>query len=149
MPKIKQSIFPRAKTMKGKNPLFANNDLKSNKPIVSNDNLIFASGNRTLSYIDHSEKNVQINISNSYLFKNHTEPHKMPIKHIPNSTIIQRDDGGNIVSIRYYDENGNAYKDIDYTDHGAPNTHRVPHTHDIIIIDNKIIRKKGTLQNEY
>ena len=38
--------------------------------------------------------------------------------------------------------NGNAYKDVNYTDHGRPNTHKVPHTH-IIEIGNKIVRKKG------
>ena len=40
------------------------------------------------------------------------------------------------------DENGNAYKDVDYTDHGRHDTHKVPHTH-IIEIGEIIDRKKG------
>lgn len=78
-----------------------------------------------------------------YNLKNHVTPHTIPIHHIPNSSIIQRDDQGNVVRIRHYDENGNAYMDVDYTDHGRPDTHKVPHTH-IIEIGNKIDRKKGT-----
>jgi len=79
----------------------------------------------------------------SYDLKNHITPHNIPVKHTPNSTIEQRDDNGKIVRIRYYDENGNAYKDVDYTDHDRPDTHKVPHTH--IIVNNGIIdRKKGT-----
>jgi len=61
---------------------------------------------------------------------------------IPNSSQVQKDDYGNVTRIRYYDENGNAYKDVDYTDHGNPNKHKVPHTH-IIIIKDEINRKEG------
>ena len=74
--------------------------------------------------------------------KNHIYPHSIPMKHIPNSTIVQKDDNGNVVRIRHYDNNGNAYKDVDYTDHGRPDVHKVPHTHEIKI-DNGIDRKKG------
>lgn len=81
--------------------------------------------------------------SKTYDLKNHITPHSVPLHHIPNSTIVQRDDQGNIVRIRHYDKDGNAYKDVDYTDHGRPDTHKVPHTH-IIEIGNKIDRKKGT-----
>ena len=77
-----------------------------------------------------------------YDLKNHVTPHSIPMHHVPNSTIIQRDGQGNVVRIRHYDENGNAYKDVDYTDHGRPDTHKVPQTH-IIEIGNKIDRKKG------
>ncbi|MCQ2741854.1 MAG: hypothetical protein MJ239_00940 [Bacilli bacterium] len=47
-----------------------------------------------------------------------------------------------MIRIRHYDENGNAYKDVDYTDHGRPDTHKVPHTH-IIEIGEIIDRTKG------
>lgn len=80
--------------------------------------------------------------SDGYDFKNHIHPHNLPIKHIPNSTIKQYDDNGNLVRIRHYDDKGNAYKDVDYTDHDRPDTHKVPHTH-IIEIGNIIDRKKG------
>ncbi len=79
-----------------------------------------------------------------YVMKNNIHPHNLPLKHIPNSKIEQYDDSGKITRIRYYDENGNAYKDVDYTDHGRPDRHKVPHTH-IIEIGNDIDRKKGVL----
>ena len=69
-------------------------------------------------------------------------PHSLPMTSIPNSTIEQTDDQGKVIRIRHYDENGNAYKDVDYTDHGRPDTHKVPHTH-IIEIGEIIDRKKG------
>lgn len=59
---------------------------------------------------------------------------------VPDSTITQKDDQGNIIRIRHYDEHGNAYKDVDYTDHGRPDIHKVPHTR-IIEIGNIINRK--------
>ncbi len=74
--------------------------------------------------------------------KNHITPHHLPMTHIPNSRIEQRDDNGKLIRIRHYDEHGNAYKDVDYTDHGRPDTHKVPHTH-IIDTGNGIDRKKG------
>lgn len=110
--------------MKGHNPLFARQNGILPNPKTSNKSLNKGS------------------VSDAYDFKNHITPHSVPIHHTPNSTIVQRDDQGNIVRIRYYDENGNAYKDVDYTDHGRPDTHKVPHTH-IIEIGNKIDRKKG------
>ena len=79
-----------------------------------------------------------------YQFKNNIHPHNLPIKSVPNSKIEQSDESGKIIRIRYYDENGNAYKDVDYTDHGRPDRHKVPHTH-IIEIGDTINRKKGVL----
>lgn len=55
---------------------------------------------------------------------------------------IQKDEKGIVIRIWYYDEKGNAYKDVDYTDHGNPKRHKVPHTH-IINIKDKIDRKRG------
>ena len=83
----------------------------------------------------------KLNDLNTYQFKNY--PHKLPMTgQPPNSSQIQKDENGNITRIRYYDEKGNAYKDVDYTDHGNPSKHKVPHTH-IIIINDKIDRKEG------
>lgn len=79
----------------------------------------------------------------SYDLKNHIHPHKLPDVSTPNSTIEQRDDNGNLVRIRHYDDKGKAWKDVDYTDHGTPDVHKVPHTHIIGIIDNHIDRKRG------
>ena len=84
---------------------------------------------------------IVLNVEKWYKFKNY--PHKLPMTgQIPNSSQIQKDENGNITRIRYYDEKGNAYKDVDYTDHGNPSKHKVPHTH-IIIINDKIDRKEG------
>ena len=87
----------------------------------------------------------KLNDLNTYQFKNNINPHKLPMTgQLPNSTQIQKDENGKIIRIRYYDEKGNAYKDVDYTDHGRPDRHKVPHTH-IIEIGNNIDRKKGVL----
>ena len=59
------------------------------------------------------------------------DAHSVPMKGTPNS-VTQVYRNGNKVTERYFDENGNAYLDIDYTDHGNPVTHPiVPHEHDI------------------
>ena len=50
--------------------------------------------------------------SGYYDFKNNIHPHNLPIKHIPNSSITQKDDNGKTIRIRYYDDKGNVYKDV-------------------------------------
>ncbi len=102
-------------------------------------------GSITQSNLDAKINKLSLKSSfKGYLMKNNIYPHSLPIKHKPNSTIEQRDESGKITRIRYYDKNGNAYKDVDYTDHGRPDRHKVPHTH-IIEIGNSIDRKKGVL----
>lgn len=101
----------------------------------------YVTGN--ISFMPKNDKKSSLkNSKGIYIFKSNIYPHKIPIKHIPNSIIEQKNDDGKVVRRRYYDENGNAYKDIDYTDHGFPKTHKVPHVH-IIEIGNEIERKKG------
>ncbi|MCB5540281.1 hypothetical protein [[Ruminococcus] lactaris] len=40
------------------------------------------------------------------------------------------DDQGNIITRRGYDSNGNAYRDVDMTNHGNSKTHpEYPHEH--------------------
>lgn len=40
------------------------------------------------------------------------------------------DDQGNIITRRWYDSNGNAYRDVDMTNHGNSKTHpEYPHEH--------------------
>lgn len=57
--------------------------------------------------------------------------HSMPTQSSPNS-VTQNYKDGSLDSERYYDDNGNAYLDIDFTNHGNPKTHlNVPHEHDI------------------
>lgn len=57
--------------------------------------------------------------------------HDVPRESTPNS-VTQNFKNGTLSSERYYGPNGEAYLDIDYTDHGNPKTHpKVPHEHDI------------------
>ena len=56
---------------------------------------------------------------------------KMPDTSEPNS-VAQKKDGDKLLTERYYNEKGEPYLDIDYTDHGNPKTHPiVPHKHSI------------------
>lgn len=70
--------------------------------------------------------------------------HGISIKGIPNSVNQKYNEKGSIISERYYNEIGDAYLDIDYTNHGNHKQHPiVPHQHRITIIGNKTIREKG------
>lgn len=62
---------------------------------------------------------------------NHSTVPKNPgPKGTPNSSVDILDDAGNIVTRRWYDSNGNAYRDVDMTNHGNPKTHpEHPHEH--------------------
>lgn len=65
-------------------------------------------------------------VNESYSYSTHMS---VSLKHRPNS-VIKRVENGYVVSERYYDENGDVYLDIDYTNHGNPKTHpKVPHIH--------------------
>lgn len=69
--------------------------------------------------------------------------HTVPAHGTPNSVSKNYKDG-KLDSERYYDSHGNAYLDIDYTDHGNPKTHpNVPHEHSITFDeDGKLKRAK-------
>lgn len=74
---------------------------------------------------------------------NLTDAHKVPMEGKKDSvTKVSRD--GKMVTERYYDSKGNAYLDIDYTDHGNPKMHpNVPHEHRIHRENGNIIRDKS------
>ena len=63
--------------------------------------------------------------------KNHTTTTENPVKNqTPNSSVDILDEQGNIKTRRWFDENGNAMRDVDYTNHGNPSTHpEWPHEH--------------------
>lgn len=60
-----------------------------------------------------------------------SDEHDIPKNGTPNS-VSKNYLNGELHSERYYDNNGKAYLDIDYTDHGNPKHHpHVPHEHNI------------------
>lgn len=68
--------------------------------------------------------------------------HNIPEYSSPNSVHISNRNG-TLRSERYFDENGNPYLDIDYTNHGNAKMHLVvPHEHSIKVENGKIIRDK-------
>ncbi len=64
------------------------------------------------------------------------EGHNLPEHGTPNS-VTQNYKNGKLSSERYYGDDGNAYLDIDYTNHGNAKMHpNVPHQHRITFDDN-------------
>lgn len=64
------------------------------------------------------------------------DAHSIPQHGTPNSVSENYRDG-TLLSERYYDADGNAYLDIDYSNHSNPKTHPiVPHEHDIWFDEN-------------
>ena len=73
-----------------------------------------------------------------------TGAHSIPMQGASNSVTQLYDNNGNLVQERYYGEDGNAYLDIDYSDHGNPKTHpTVPHQHHITWQDGEPHRGRG------
>ncbi|SJZ78853.1 hypothetical protein SAMN02745116_01427 [Pilibacter termitis] len=65
-------------------------------------------------------------------FKNHKhgKPGENPIKSEPNSSMDIYDKNGNHVQRRWYDKNGDVYRDLDLTNHGNSKKHpEYPHEH--------------------
>ena len=61
---------------------------------------------------------------------NHSTVPKNPgPKGTPSSSVDILDNAGNVATRRWYDSNGNAYRDVDMTNHGNPKTHR-EHPHE-------------------
>lgn len=55
---------------------------------------------------------------------------KLPTTGDANSSMDYVDDAGDLIRRRFFDENGNVIKDVDFTDHGNPKLHPdVPHEH--------------------
>lgn len=60
----------------------------------------------------------------------------------PNSSTDLVNDAGEVITRRWYNENGEATKDVDYTDHGNPKHHpKVPHEHEWDWSSGKPVRK--------
>lgn len=100
-----------------------------------------------LQSIDEPEYNTAKSIDVKDVFEvNKVSCHKVDISGVPNSVTQNYDSSGVLISERYYNEKGNAYLDIDYTDHGNPKMHPVvPHQHKIEMDKNDFKRdKKGT-----
>ena len=70
------------------------------------------------------------------------DAHSIPPHGKPNS-VLKNYQNGILTSERYYGANGNAYLDIDYTNHGNSKTHPiVPHEHDISFKSNGDMSRK-------
>lgn len=73
----------------------------------------------------------------SYIYHNGTKylvtqttNHSISTTGAPHSVCFKFDSNGKLEKERYYDNNGHAELDIDYTDHGNPVLHpKVPHEH--------------------
>lgn len=63
--------------------------------------------------------------------KNHSTTAENPgLQGEPNSSVDIVDRNGNIVTRRWFDEDGRAIRDVDFTNHGNPKTHpEWPHEH--------------------
>ena len=73
---------------------------------------------------------------------NTTTDSKLPKTSDPNSVTQRYDKDGKLITERYYDNQGNPYLDIDYTDHGNAKQHPiVPHEHQITYNDGKFDRE--------
>ena len=71
-----------------------------------------------------------------------SEVRRMPMSSSPNS-VIRNYRNGSLYIERYYGSDGKPYLDIDYSDHGNPNTHPdVPHQHTITFINGVMDRQK-------
>ena len=88
----------------------------------------------------------------SYISRNGTEylviqttNHTISTTGVPHSVFQKFDSTGKLEKERYYDNNGRAELDIDYTDHGNSAKHpKVPHEHtwDWSDLNNPIRRKR-------
>ena len=59
------------------------------------------------------------------------------------NSVAQKKDGDKLLTERYYNEKGEPYLDIDYTDHGNPIAHPiVPHKRNITLENGHIKRGK-------
>lgn len=73
---------------------------------------------------------------------NHTTTTVKPgIEGPPNSSVDYLDNAGNIIQRRWYDTNGQVFRDVDMTNHGNPKTHlEFPHEHIWEWIKGKLFR---------
>lgn len=79
------------------------------------------------SYNSAGSKSVKIIVKKTIIERTHD--YKVPIDGDKNSVLIILEDN-HIVQERYFDQNGEVYLDIDYTNHGNPKQHPiVPHEH--------------------
>jgi hypothetical protein len=70
------------------------------------------------------------NVFDATPLANHSTTTSTSINGIPNSSVDIVDKNGNIVTRRWFDSNGNQFRDIDYTNHGNPKNHpEWPHEH--------------------
>ncbi|MBR5419415.1 hypothetical protein IK110_04190 [Candidatus Saccharibacteria bacterium] len=70
--------------------------------------------------------------------------HSTPMKGATPNSVTQNYVNGKLESERYYNERGEAYLDIDYSDHGNSKLHpNVPHQHEIKFKNGRPVRGEG------
>ena len=83
-------------------------------------------GSSSIKITNNIGREIDITPSN-----HHTSVFKNPgPRGTPNSSVDILDEAGNIVTRRWYDSNGKAYRDVDMTNHRNSKTHpEYPHEH--------------------
>lgn len=100
---------------------------KNQKPATTDDDKNNDSSDEERETVTNNQGN-EIDITPS---KSHSTTRENPVRgQEPNSSIDILDENGNVKTRRWFDENGNAYRDVDMTNHGNPTTHpEWPHEH--------------------
>ncbi|ADU21973.1 polymorphic toxin-type HINT domain-containing protein [Ruminococcus albus] len=81
------------------------------------------------------------------LVHNYGNDEHLPTYNTPGTGPLNKyDEYGNIIQTKYYDEYGRQIGWVDFTDHGYPDVHTIPHWHEVIynviFPDGKIINHR-------
>lgn len=83
------------------------------------------------------------NIGEVHTIQTLSNAHSMPTTSSPNS-VSRNYREGKLATERYFNQNGEPYLDIDYTDHGNKKMHPyVPHEHKTVYKDGNLQRQKS------
>ena len=119
--------------MKGDYPGFSSGSSSNNN---NNETISAANG------IDYNTAGSS-NVGEVHTIQTLANVHTMPATSAPNS-VSRNYREGKLATERYFNQKGEPYLDIDYTDHGNKKMHPyVPHEHIIIYKDGKLQRQKS------
>lgn len=119
---------------------------------LKGDYLGFSSGggnndntNKTVSAVNGIDYNTagSSNVGVVHTIQTLANVHTMPTTSTPNS-VSRNYREGKLATERYFNQKGEPYLDIDYTDHGNKKMHPfVPHEHKIVYEDGNLRREKS------